>query len=107
MIYPKYKLIEDLVHHILSGYDVYYGLRCHGEFFKQVLVLLRAVAHWETYFHGVKLVPSSDLCRDQCHHHTMMNAMEGDLSNVDQDILEMSVDGGTPGIDSVYGHVHR
>ena len=103
MIYPKYKLIKDLVYHILSGCDVYYGLHCHGEFFKQVLVLLRAVAHWETYFHGVKLVPSLDLCRNQHHRCTMTNTMVGDLPNVDWDVLEMSVDGRTPGIDSIYG----
>ena len=104
--YPKYRLIKYLVHHILSGCDVYYGLRCHGEFFKQVLVLLKAVAHWETCFHGVKLVPSSDLCRGQRHRRTMTNAMEGDLQNADQDVLEMSVDGGAPGIDSIYGRIH-
>ena len=107
MIYPKYKLIEDLVHHILSGCAVYYGLYCHGEFFKQVLMLLRAITHWETYFHGVKLVPSSDLCRDQCHHHTMMNAMEGDLPNADWVVFETNVNGGTSGIDSIYGHICR
>ena len=107
MIYLKYKLIEDLVHHILSRCDVYYGLRCHGEFFKQVLMLLRTIAHWETCFHGVKLVPSSDLCRGQRHRHTMANAMEGDLPNTDWDVLEMSVDGGTPGIDIVYSRVHH
>ena len=78
MIYPKYKLIEDLVHHILSGYDVYYGLRCHGEFFKQVLMLLRAIAHWETSVHGVELVPSLDLCRGQRHRCTMTNAVDVD-----------------------------
>ena len=61
--YPKYELIKDLVHHILSGCDVYYGLRCHGEFFKQVLMLLRAIAHWETSLHGVELVPGLDLRR--------------------------------------------
>ena len=107
MIYPKYKLIEDLVHHILSRCDVYYGLHCHGEFFKQVLMLLRAIAHWETYFHGVKLIPSLDLCHGQRHRRTMTNAMEGDLPNMDRDVLETSVDGGTPGIDSVYGRVRR
>ena len=64
---PKYKLIKDLVHHILSGCDVYYGLRYHGEFFKQVLVLLRAVAHWETGLHGVEIVPCLNLCYGQCH----------------------------------------
>ena len=82
MIYPKYKLIEDLVHHILSGCDVYYGLCCHGEFFEQVLVLLEAIANWETSLHGMELVPSLDLCRGQCHCHTMTNAMERNLPNV-------------------------
>ena len=70
-------------------------------------MLLRAVAHWETYFHGMKLVPSLDLCYGQCHRRTMTNAMEGNLLNVDQDVLEMNVDGGTLGIDSVYGHIRR
>ena len=64
---PKYKLIKDLVHHILSGCDVYYGLRCHGEFFKQVLVLLRVVAYWETGLHGVELMPCLNLRRGQRH----------------------------------------
>ena len=70
-------------------------------------MLLRAVAHWETSLHGVELVPTLDLCRGQRHRYTMTNAMEGDLPNTDQDVLETSVDRGTPGIDGVYGHVHR
>ena len=37
----------------------------------------------------------------------MTNAMEGDLLNVSQDVLEMSVDEGTPSIDGVRGHVRR
>ena len=60
---PKYKLIKDLVHHILSGCDVYYGLHCHGEFFKQVLALLRAIANREANLHGVELMPGQDLHR--------------------------------------------
>ena len=64
---PKYKLIKDLVHHILSRCDVYYGLRCHGEFFKQVLVLLKGVAYWETGLHGMELVPCLNLHRCQRH----------------------------------------
>ena len=70
-------------------------------------MLIRAVAHWETCFHGVKLIPSSDLCRGQRHRHTMMNAIEGDLPNMDRDVLEMNVDRGTPGINNVYGRVRR
>ena len=105
--YPKYRLIKDLVHHILSGCDVYYGLHCHDEFFEQVLMLLRAIAHWETSLHGVELVPSLDLCRGQRHHRTMMNAVEGDLLNAGRDVLETSVNEGTPSIDGVRGCVHR
>ena len=43
--YPRYNLIKDLVHHILGGCDVYYGLRCYDKFFEQVLMLLRAITH--------------------------------------------------------------
>ena len=35
----------------------------------------------------------------------MMNAVEGDLPNADQDVLEMSIDRGTSGIDGIHGHV--
>ena len=37
-----------MVYHILSGCDVYYGLRCINELLDQVLVLLGVVAHRET-----------------------------------------------------------
>ena len=37
----------------------------------------------------------------------MMNIVEGNLLNVGQDVLEMSVNKGTPSIDSVHGYVHR
>ena len=104
---PRYNITKDHIHHILGGCDVYYGLRCDDKLFEQVLMLLRAVAHRETCFLGVKLIHSSDLCRGQRHHRTMTNAMEGDLPNADRDILEMSVDGGTPSIDNIYGRVRR
>ena len=107
MVCPKYKLIEDLVHHILSGCDVHNGLHRYAEFFHLVLVFLRTVAHWETGLHGVELVPSLDLRRGQRHRRAMTNTVEGDLLNVGQDVLETSVDGGTPSIDDIHGHVHR
>ena len=106
-VYPKYKLIEDLVHYILSGCNVHNDLRGNDKFFEQVLMLLRAVAHWETSLHGVEFVPSLDLCHGQRHRRTMTNVMEGDLPNADRDVLETSVDRGTPGIDDVYGRVRR
>ena len=31
---PRYNLTKDLVHHILGGCDVYYGLRCHDKLFE-------------------------------------------------------------------------
>ena len=104
---PKYNLIEDLVHDILSRCDVHYGLRFHDEFFELVLMFLRAVAHWETSLHGVELVPSLDLCRGQRRRCTMMNVVEGDLLNVGRDVLKTSIDGRTPSIDGVRGCVRR
>ena len=59
--YLKYKLIKDLVHHILRGCDVHYGLRCHDEFFEQVSMLLRAITNWETNLHSMKILPGLDL----------------------------------------------
>ena len=37
----------------------------------------------------------------------MTNAMEGDLLNMSQDVLETSVDEGTLSIDDIHGHVRR
>ena len=97
--------MKDLVHHILSGCDVYYGLHCHDEFFEQVLMLLRAIAHWETSLHGMELVPSLDLCDGQHHRRTMTNTVEGDLLNVVRNVMEASIDERAPGIDGIHGHV--
>ena len=61
--YPRYNLIKDLVHHILGGCDIHYGLSYHDEFFEQVFMFLRAIAHWKASLHGVELVPNLDLHR--------------------------------------------
>ena len=45
--YPRYNLIEYLVHHILSGYDVHNGLCCDDKLFDQILMPLGAVTHRE------------------------------------------------------------
>ena len=55
----------------------------------------------------MELVPSLDLRRGQRHRCAMTNAMKGDLLDVDQDILEASVDEGAPGIDGHRSHVRR
>ena len=56
--YPKYKLIKDLVHYILSGCVVHYGLRCHDKLFQQVLMFFRAITRGETNLYSVEFVPS-------------------------------------------------
>ena len=70
-------------------------------------MLLRTIAYWETSLHGVELVPSLDLCRGQRHRRTMTNAVEGDLLNADRDVLETSVDRGTPRIHDICGCIRR
>ena len=72
---PKYKLIEDIVCHILSRCDVHDGLRCVDKLRDQVLVLLGAIAHREASLHGVELVLGLDLCYGQHHQRAMTNAM--------------------------------
>ena len=51
------------------------------------------------------LVPSLDLCRGRRHRFTVMNAVEGNLLNAGQDVLERSGDGGTTSIDGVRSRV--
>ena len=70
-------------------------------------MFLRAVAHWETSLHGVELVPGLDLRRGQHHRRAMTNTMEGDLLNMGQDVLEVSIDEGTLSVDGVHGHLRR
>ena len=41
---PKYNLVKDFVHHILSGCDVHDGLHRYGEIFYQIFMSLRAIA---------------------------------------------------------------
>ena len=79
LVCPKYKLIKDIVYHILSGCDVHNGLRCIDEFLDQLLMLLEAITHWETSLHGMELIPGLDLHRGQRHWCAMTNAMKGDL----------------------------
>ena len=55
----------------------------------------------------MELVPSLDLSCGQCICRTVTNAVEGNLLNVGRDVLEMSVNEGTPSIDGVRGHVRR
>ena len=78
---PKYNLVEDFVHHILSGCDIHYGFRCHDKFFEQVFMFLRVVTYWEASLYGVELIPNLDLCHGQRHHCTMTNVVKGDLLN--------------------------
>ena len=70
-------------------------------------MFLKAIAHWEASLHGMELVPSLDLRRGQRHHCTMTNAMKGDLLNADQNVMEASVNEGTPSIDGICGRVCR
>ena len=60
---PKYNLVEDFVHHILSGCDVHDGLRHRGEIFYQIFMSLRAIANREANLHGVEVIPGLDLRR--------------------------------------------
>ena len=107
MIYPKYKLIKDLVNHILSGCDVHNGLRRYDEFFHKIFILLGAIAHREASLHGVELILGLDLRRDQRHRRAMTNTMEGDFLNVGRNVLEASVDEGSSSIDGARGRICR
>ena len=60
---PKYNLVEDFVHHILSRCDVHDGLHRYDEFFYQVLMSLRAVTIREANLHGMEVMPGPDLRR--------------------------------------------
>ena len=42
---PKYNLVKDFIHHILSGCDVHDGLHCCGEIFYQIFMSLRAIVN--------------------------------------------------------------
>ena len=70
-------------------------------------MLLGAIAHREASLHGMELVPCLDLRRGQRHRRAMMNAVEGNLLNMGRDVLETSVNEGTPSIDGVRGRVRR
>ena len=60
---PKYNLIKDFVHHILSGCDVHDGLRRCGEIFYQIFMSLRAIVSREANLHGMEILLGLDLRR--------------------------------------------
>jgi len=66
-----------------------------------------AVAHWETSLHGMELVPSLDLRHSQRHHRTMTNAVKGDLLNAGRNVMDASINEGTPSINGVHGRIRR
>jgi len=55
----------------------------------------------------MELVPGLDLRRGQRHRCAMTNAMKGDLLDASQDVVEVGVDEGDPGIDGCHSHVRR
>ena len=107
LVYPKYKLIKDLVHYILSGCNVHDGLCGNNEFFEQVLMFLRDISHREASLHGMELVPGLDLHHGQRHRCAMTNAVKSDLLDVGQNIMEAGVDEGAPSVDSIHSRVRR
>ena len=60
---PKYKLIKDIIYHILGGYDVHNGLRRVIRVLDQILMHVRVVGHREAQLHGVEIMPALDLRR--------------------------------------------
>ena len=68
-------------------------------------MLLGAIAHRQASLHGVELVPSLDLCCGQRHRRTMTNIVKSDLLNVGRNIMEASINEGTPSVDGVRSRV--
>ena len=62
---PKYNLVKDFVHHILSGCDVHDGLHRYGEIFYQIFMSLRAIANREANLHGMEIMLGLDQCRSE------------------------------------------
>ena len=70
-------------------------------------MLFGAIAHREASLHGMELIPGLDLHHGQRYRRAMKNTMEGNFLNVGQNILEASIDVGTPSIDGVCGRIRR
>ena len=70
-------------------------------------MLLGAIAHQEASVHGMEFIPCLDLRRSQRHRRAMTNVVEGNFLNVGRNVLEASVDEGTPSIDGICGRISR
>ena len=68
---------------------------------------LKAIVGREANLHGMEIMPGLDLRRSQRHRRAVMNAVKGNLLDMDRDVLEMSINEGTPSIDGIRGHVRR
>ena len=60
---PKYKLIKDIIYHILGGYNVHDGLHRVIKDLDQIIMHVRVVGHQEAWLHGAKIMPGLDLHR--------------------------------------------
>ena len=96
---PKYKLIKNIIYHILGGYDVHDGLRRVVKVLDQILVHVRVIGHPKAWLHGAEIMPGLDLRRYQSHCHATVNAVEGNLLNTRWDIMQAVVEERAPGID--------
>ena len=68
---------------------------------------LRAIANREANLHGVEIMPGLDLCRSERHRCAVTNTVKSNLLDAGRDVLETSINGGTPRIDGVCGRVCR
>ena len=102
---PKYKLIKNIIYHILGRYDVHDGLRCIVEVFDYFLMRLRVVAHWEAGLHVAVLIPDLDLRHGQGHRRATANAMKGDLLDAHREVVEAGIDEGAPCVNGRRSHI--
>jgi len=86
----KLKAREHFIHYVLGLGSKGYGVGSVKEILGQVLVITRVFGGWKTMGKKPKLVARAGLHSSQRHGSTMTNAMESDLPNMVQNVMQVN-----------------
>ena len=86
-------------YYIISMGNKGYRVSNTEEILNQAFMIPRVHHSWEAVGKEPKLLARMDLCRSQCHDSTMANAMQSDLSDMVQDVVQANHWDGVSSVD--------
>ena len=104
--YYKLQARKHFVYYVIGLGSKGYRVGSVEEILDQALMITRVLNGWKTIGKKPKLVAKMGLRSSQCHGSTMTNAMNSDLLDTDQDVVQANHQNGAPSIDESYCVLH-